>query len=154
MKPSTIAKTFALAAVAALALSVAPNAKADDKGCTNSSLKGTFSDRDSGWIYTSATAPPIPFAGINVETFDGNGNISGTGTASVGGSVTAGPFTGTYTVNRDCTGTYTVQFPGLTVHAFFVIDDSESELQIIITDPGNVILCVARRQFPAGDWRQ
>ncbi|HXP86534.1 MAG TPA: hypothetical protein VN841_17530 [Bryobacteraceae bacterium] len=154
MKHSTIAKTLTLAAVAALALSVAPTAKAADKGCSNASLKGTFSDKDSGWIYTSPTAAPLPFAGVNVDTFDGNGNLTITGTASVGGNIMPGTSTGTYTVNSDCTGTYTVQSPGLTVHAFFVIDDSESELQIVITDPGNVILCVARRQFPVGDWRQ
>ena len=42
MKPSTIAKTFTIAAVTVLALGLAPTAKADDKGCTNATLQGTF----------------------------------------------------------------------------------------------------------------
>jgi hypothetical protein len=32
--------------------------------------------------------------------------------------------------------------------AFFVIDHAGNELQIVITDPGTVINCVARKQFP------
>ena len=150
------AKAFTIAALTALALGVAPAAKAADKGCSNASLQGTFSDKDTGFIYPAANAAPVPFVGVNVETFDGNGNIKGMGFASAGG--TGGPqtFTGTYAVNPDCTGTYTVEISplGLTTHAFFVIDDHLNELQIVIKDPGTVITCVARRQFPAGDWRQ
>jgi hypothetical protein len=155
MKRTTIAKTFTIAAVAALALAAAPTANADNKGCSNATLKGTFSDRDTGWIFLAPPpAAPVPFAGVNVETFDGNGTFTGTGISSVNGTVMPGSFKGTYSVNSDCTGTYTAQSPGLTVHAFFVIDDSGDELQIVITDPGTVITCVARRQFPVGDWRQ
>jgi len=154
MKRSTIAQTFTIAAVTALALGLAPMAKADSKGCSNATLKGTFVDKDSGWIFTSPSAAPVPFAGVNIETFDGNGTLTGTGMASVNGNIMSGTFKGTYTVNPDCTGTYTSESPGLTVHAFFVIDDSGNELQIVITNPGTVISCVARRQFPAGDWRQ
>lgn len=43
---------------------------------------------------------------------------------------------------------YTVSGGGLTVDAFFVIDQGGNELQIVITDSGNVIGCVARKQFP------
>ena len=54
MKRSTIAKTFTIAAVTALALGLAPTAKADDKGCSNATLKGTFAYTASGFI----TSPP------------------------------------------------------------------------------------------------
>ena len=148
------AKNFTIAALTVLALTITPTAKADNKGCSSATLKGTFADRDSGWIFPAPNTAPLQFAGVNVDTFDGNGNMTTTGTASVAGTVMPGTAKGTYTVNPDCTGTYTVSSPGLTVHAFFVIDDSGNELQIVITDPGTVILCVARRQFPVGDWRQ
>src|SRR5215469_8579382 len=64
--------------------------------------------------------------------------------------------TGTYTVNPDCTGTYEVQVSsgGFTAHAFFVIDEGGNELQIVPTDPGTVVTCIARKQFPAGHWEQ
>lgn len=154
MKRNTTAKAFAIAAVTALALTVTPIAKADNRGCSNATLKGAFADKDTGFI----TAPPAlagPFAGVNLETFDGHGALTGTGIVSLNGNVFPGTFTGTYTVNPDCTGTYTVQNSlGSTVHAFFVIDDSGNELQIVITDPGTVITCIARRQFPVGGWRQ
>jgi hypothetical protein len=151
------AKTFTIAALAALALSVAPAAKAADRGCSNASLQGSFADKDTGFIYPAANAAPVPFAGVNVETFDGNGNITGGGFASVGGGgAQHQTYTGTYKVNPDCTGTYSITLSpsGMQAHAFFVIDHSLNNLQIVITDPGTVITCVARRQFPVGDWRQ
>lgn len=154
MKRNTTAKAFAIAAVTALALTVTPIAKADSRGCSNATLKGAFADKDTGFI----TAPPAlagPFAGVNTETYDGNGTLTGAGIVSLNGNIVPGTFTGTYHVNPDCTGTYTVQNSlGLTVHAFFVIDDGGNELQILITDPGTVITCIARRQYPMGDWRQ
>jgi hypothetical protein len=49
MKRSTIAKTFTITAVAALALAIAPAANAADKGCTNATLRGTFVHTASGF---------------------------------------------------------------------------------------------------------
>jgi hypothetical protein len=155
MKHSTIAKKFAIAALTTLALSVSPAAKADDKGCSNASLYGTFADKDTGFIIPGPNVAPVPFAGVNLITFDGNGNMTATGWGSVGGSTGAQTETGTYKVNSDCTGTYsiTINPGGIPAHAFFVMADSLNELQIIVTDQGNVITCIARRQFPVGDWR-
>lgn len=167
MKHSSIARTFAIAAVTTIAVSVAPIAKASDKGCSKASLVGTFADKDTGYIIPGANAAPIPFAGVNAITFDGNGNMTATGFSSVGGSTGPQVEAGIYKLNPDCTGTYTVAIcsaepctlqpltPGaFIVHAFFVIDESLSELQIIIKDATNVITCVARRQFSVGDSRQ
>jgi len=144
MKSSSIATALTIATVTALALGVAPKAKAQT-GCSNLTLKGTWADKDSGLIIGAGQ-----FAGVNLETFDGNGHIAGSGYSSVNGAVSQGSYSGTYTVNPDCTGTYTVTFSGggPTVHAFFVIDYAGNELQIIITDQGNVITCVAKRLYP------
>jgi hypothetical protein len=147
MKRSTIAKAFTIAAVTALALGIASKAKADGRECSNATLKGTFADKDTGFI-TSPASMAGQFAGANLETFGGNGTITVTGFVSLNGNIVQMTGTGTYRVNPDCTGTYTVQYPGLTVHGFFVIDDDGNELQVLITDPGTVISCVARRQFP------
>ena len=160
MKRSTIAKTFTIAAITAIALSIAPTAMADDKGCSNATLKGTFAHIGTGII----TAPPAmagPFAGLGTETFDGNGGVTGNATGSFSGNISSATFTGTYTVNSDCTGTMTSLFSGgFTVHSYFVLvwtpastGNSLSEFHFISTDPGGVETGIARRQFPVGDLR-
>jgi hypothetical protein len=153
MRQSNFAKAFAIAPLA-LALCLVPAVKASG-GCTVGSLYGAFADKDTGVIIPGPNAAPLPFAGVNLITFDGSGNMTATGFGNVGGTGAAQTEAGTYTVNPDCTGTYTVTVnpgtPGaFLAHAFFVIDDSLNELQIIVTDPGAVITCVARRQFPVG----
>lgn len=161
MKRSTIAKTFTIAAITAIALSIAPTAMAGDKGCSNATLKGTFVHKGSGFI----TAPPaaaIPLATLGTETFDGNGGMTGTVTASINGDIIPGTSAGTYTVNPDCTGTYAVQLNplGITAHVYFVLvwtntstGTTLSEFHFISTDSGIVQTGIARRQFPVGDLR-
>ena len=152
VKRNTIWNTFA---VAALALGMAAAANVDNKGCTVQSLMGTYAQRDSGFL----TAPPSmagPYAGVSTVIFDGKGTVTATGMASLNGNILAVTSKGTYTVNPDCTGTYTVQISpvGITGHSFFVIAESGNELDILPTDSPIAATCVARRQFPVGDWRQ
>jgi hypothetical protein len=149
MKRSTIAKNFAIAAVTALALGVAPMAKADNKGCSNATLKGTFAHFASGFeIAPSPIAGPL--VGVGTDTFDGKGSVTTTAMLSVNGAIVPVTGTGTYTVNPDCTGTYKI--PGTTL--FFVVADSGNEIHAICVDPGVVLSHTFRRQYPAGDWRE
>jgi hypothetical protein len=150
MKHSTIGKTFTMAAVTALALGLASAAKADNnKGCSNATLRGSYAQAGTGVI----TAPPDqagPFANVGTLVFDGNGGLTGTLVVSSNGSSSPATETGTYTVNSDCTGTYTVQIApfGITSQAYFAIDTNGDELEIIVTDPNSVITCVAKKLFP------
>jgi hypothetical protein len=143
MKHNNKAKALTVAAVFALEVAAGPAAKAADRGCSNATLRGSYTDQDTGTIVGVG-----PFAGVNVDSFDGKGHLTVSGMFSVNGNVSPGVETGTYTVNPDCTGSYTVEGAGLNIHAFFVIDQGGNELQIVITDPGTVINCVARKQFP------
>src|SRR6516164_9161351 len=104
MKRSTIAKTVTIAAVSALALGIAPTMSAADKGCSNASLQGTFAYTGTGFVVTPA-ARSGPFAEVGTQTFDGKGATITTFTASGNGNMFQTTFTGTYTVNPDCTGT-------------------------------------------------
>ena len=133
MNRSTIAKAFTIAAVTALALGIARTGHAHDKGCSNATFKGTFAEKDTGFITNPPPAPASLFAGVNLDTFDGKGIFTATGISSLDGTVTPQTETGTYTVNPDCTGTYEVLISpgGFTADAFFVIDDGGNELQII-----------------------
>ncbi|HTS48382.1 MAG TPA: hypothetical protein VMH05_10590 [Bryobacteraceae bacterium] len=149
MKRSIVARTFIMAALTALALGIAPTAKAQDKGCSNYTLRGTYSQIGTGVI----TAPPDmagPFVNVGTLVFDGNGGVTGGLVVSVNGSSAKVTETGTYSVNSDCTGTYTVQIApfGITSNASFVIDSNGDELEIIVTDPNSAITCVAKRLYP------
>jgi hypothetical protein len=149
-----IAKTFTIAALAAVVLSMAPAAKAADKGCSNASIRGTFVFRGSGSVIDPSAVFLLNV--VFVQTFDGNGALTSTGVQSHSGNILQITQTGTYTVNPDCTGTYTALISpiGLTVHFFFVIADNENDLEVLSTDPNTVVSGTARRQFPVGDWRQ
>jgi hypothetical protein len=151
MKRNFFAKTFAIAAAAALALSLAPTAKADDKGCSNAILRGTFAYTSTGSI---ATPPAIagPFVEVGTQAFDGNGGTTAAAMSSQNGNISPLTVTGTYKVNPDCTGTMTLQvtfpgFPTFPVDVYFVVDDGGDEFQAIETDPGLVITRIGRRLF-------
>ncbi len=151
MKRSTIATTFA---IVALALGMAPAAKADDKGCTNASLKGTYGYTSTGFI-TVGPAPVGPFAEVGTQTFDGKGGTTATATLSANGNILEITITGTYTVKPDCTGTFTLlvaPFNG-TTRLFFVLDDNGTEIRAIQIGGGSVETLIGRRQFPVGDLR-
>ena len=152
MKRNTIAKAFTIAAVSALVLGITPAANAADKGCSIASLQGTFAYTGTGFVVTPA-AFAGPFAEVGTQTFDGKGATTTTFTASQNGNIFQATFTGTYTVNPDCTGTFNLFYPalGLTVPLFFVIDDNLNEFQAIETLPGAVVTRIARKQFPKGD---
>lgn len=150
MKRTTIAKNFAIAAVTALALGVAPMAKADNnKGCSNATLKGTFAHFANGFEIAPASIAG-PLVGAGTDTFDGKGNATATAMLSINGNIVPVTGTGTYTVNPDCTGIYKI--PGSTL--YFVIADSGNEIHAICIDPGVVLSHTFRRQYPAGDWRE
>ena|ERR1051325_6922465 len=147
MKRSTIAKTFT--AIAAFALAIAPSAKAQDKGCNNNTLRGTYAYTSTG----SAVAPPAiagPAVEVGTQTFNGGGSTTVTAMLSSNGNfVQFNNVTGSYTVNSDCTGTFALQLaPNFTLHVFFVIHDGGDGFQGIETEPGLVITRIGRRVFP------
>jgi hypothetical protein len=148
MKRSTMAKTFAIAAVTALALGIAPTARAQNKGCNNATLQGTFAYTVTG-AFVAAPAPLGPYAEAGAQVFDGNGNMTITGMSNANGNVAPAASTGTYTVNPDCTGTFMYQVaPGISAHYFFVISDSGNVYQAVCLDPVAVITRVGRRLYP------
>lgn len=155
MKRSTIARTLTLTAVTTLALAVAPSAEAQNFGCSNASLQGTFALNGLGFIISAPIASIIgPTAEVNILAFDGNGTVTATsGTMSQNGNIVPVTETGTYKVNFDCTGTYQVLISpvNFTAHYSFVIAASGDELEIICTDSGVVFSGTARRLFSGKD---
>jgi hypothetical protein len=140
MTRSTIAQTFAIGTVAALALGLAPLAKAEAKTCSNGAIKGAFARRDTGFV-TPPNAAPVPLAGLSVMIFDGEGRFTSSGFSNLApGQSTS---TGAYSVNPDCTGRYEADnAPGRV--AFFVIVDGGNGIEILPSQSA-AITCVARR---------
>ncbi len=90
----------------ALFLSLAAVASAQPQGTSSTaSVQGTWGFTDTGTVFLPTG--PVPFAAVGIITGDAHGNFSGTQTTSVGGRISKETFTGTGTVNSDCTGTAT-----------------------------------------------
>jgi hypothetical protein len=88
-----------------------------------------------------------PIAVVGTFIADGHGNASEVETLSFNGESLRGiPFTVTYTVNADCTGTHVATGLDLVFHGDIVIIDNKKEIHYITTDPGFVLLCTFRKQ--------
>ena len=108
--------------------------------CSNATLTGNYP-----FIYSGANAPGHSVRGKNtfgnaavgILSFDGAGNASLTYTVVSNGhaSSTSVPDTGTYTVNSDCTGTFTDAT--IDVHFNIATGSSGAEVFGIQTDEGN-----------------
>src|SRR5271154_2265167 len=114
MKRANIAKSFTIAAVTALALGIAPTAKAQVVNqCSNATLHGTFAYTGTGITTAASAAGAGTIAEVGTQYFDGNGNTTGAAMLSGNGTFFQLTITGTYTVNSNCTGTFAlmVTFP-------------------------------------------
>jgi hypothetical protein len=112
----------------------------DLQGCSAATLNGRYGLTFRG-LFTRGAVPAAinnftPVAGGGLVTFDGNGNLSVAETVSVGGLVNPVNVPGTYTVNSDCTGTFTNSH----AHLNLVIVRNGREILAVNTDPGNVVL--------------
>jgi hypothetical protein len=110
------------------------------EACSAATLNGTYALTFSGFTTRGPVPAAIsnftPVAGGGLVTFDGDGNLSASETVSVGGLVNPVNTTGTYTVNSDCTGTFTTPH----AHLNLVLLRKGREIQAVNTDPGNVVL--------------
>ena len=111
--------------------------------CSASKLRGTYTFKMDG-LNPGNTG----FAAVGLQTFDGRGGFSTVNTISVGGSILNGySFTGTYTVNPDCSGTMTANFGGgMTSTGYFVATQNGRQLYTITADPGAVVTGVFTKQ--------
>jgi hypothetical protein len=141
---------FATAGVVGLAigLSVAPLtvSEARDDGCSNATLSGAYGFKGSGSVILPTGDADVAVVGRTV--FDGRGGLSGSDTNSFNGSITRETTSGTYRVNKDCTGSETfTSSSGNTVRADFVIVDNGRQAFFVETDPGVVLTVAAERQL-------
>ncbi len=94
-------------------------------------------------VFSEHTTNPIAAAGV--LTFDGAGNLSARYTFSdVGVISTASSDTGSYTVNDDCTGSFTDATAA--VHFNMVIIGGGTEIFAIDTDDGLTTILDGKKQ--------
>ena len=127
----TIFSTFG-GAIFLVSLLIVPVANA--RSCSLTGSTGKY-----GFTLTGVVIPgtvPVPIAAVGRAALDATGNVSGTESRSVGGGFADETFTGTYTVNPDCTGTATLNFSeaGQLVRTSIlsiIFDDHEREIRMV-----------------------
>jgi hypothetical protein len=113
--------------------------------CTNAILHGTYQWSIAGLIQTTTQnggniGDFAPIVEASYAVFDGNGTITklvSTDNFSSGGSFTV-TGTGTYTVNKDCSGSLTFNTLGGSINRHLEILDRET-VDFVHTDTGLII---------------
>jgi hypothetical protein len=106
--------------------------------CSEATLKGTYPFAQNGVEIKGTDQRPFALAGYDV--FDGQGGVKGVASGNFNGEVfRKDPFTGTYTVKANCTGTVTFRgVGGATTHGDIFIAPDGSMFAFVGTDPESV----------------
>jgi hypothetical protein len=158
MKRNISVATLTMILLNMLYLGLAPTARAqDERGCSNASVAGKWGFTTNGTVVGIG-----PRDSLGIFTLDKAGNLlNGKATSSLNGSVTDETFSGTYSVNPDCTGKLTIQIFDLSGNKILaatldlVFDSDVRELRAIFTSAvlpngtplGTVITVQAKRLF-------
>ena len=112
-------------------------AKSSAGQCSNATLKGTYVFANDGYQITASDR--VPFAEAGNGVYDGKGHVQGLVSVSTNGQITRlSHYTGTYTVNPDCTVTETDTTSGGTLHFDEFVRPDGSLFTLVETDPGVV----------------
>jgi hypothetical protein len=120
--------------VVGLVAGMAAAARADDDGCSLAHSAGRWSLTDNGMVVGIG-----PRVAVGVFKLDGKGNLlDGVAASSLNGSIASETFSGTYTVNHDCSGSFDVKiYSGGTelfeLTAFTAFDDNMREMRAVFT---------------------
>ena len=138
MKNKVARMAIAVLFAAGLMVSMSAFAQAEEHGCSLARAAGKWSFTDNGTVIGVG-----PRTAVGILTLDGKGNVlNGVATSSLNGAIADETFSGTYTVNPDCTGSV-VRTDGS--HFSFVVTPDGSRLDSIRTDPGTVFSGTAIR---------
>ncbi|HXJ90959.1 MAG TPA: hypothetical protein VMS18_29395 [Candidatus Binatia bacterium] len=111
------------------------------ESCNNRLLFGSYGFTIEG-TKLAGNGPIGPQKGVAMAEFDGDGNFTQIDTVVIDGVVVADfshtPANGTYTVNSNCTGTFTIVFtdnrPPVVTN--FVVVNSGKEIDTVVTTVG------------------
>jgi hypothetical protein len=138
---------------ALLVLGLAPALLADDDhGCSYRSVAGNW-----GYRYTGTVLPSDPVGAVGIFTLDKNGNVSdGKLTENDAGFITHATFSGTFTVNADCTGSIAVTLfvdgnPIGDGEFDIVWIDNSNDVRMVLIADNEVLTLDGKKLFPKGD---
>jgi hypothetical protein len=138
-------RTAATAALFVIAfLGLVPMLRADGR-CSFHGIAGDF-----GYSVSGDRLPFGPAASVGIVHFDSAGNLSGTQTLSINGTIVRGEvLTGTYTVNSDCTGTSTIVVSNTPFPRTSTLDivwvDGANGFRAIFTNDGTILVVDGKR---------
>jgi hypothetical protein len=116
-------------------------AQSNNPACNNKLIAGNYGFTLQGTKLGGA-GPTGPQVGVAMTQFDGKGGLSQIDTVTINGEVVADwthpVATGTYTVNSDCTGTFTINFKDNrpTVVTNFVVTANGDEIDTVVISAG------------------
>jgi len=117
--------------------------------CDATSLSGGYSYSLSGYAYDSSGNVYI-LASVGRMAPDGAGNLAGSETFDLDGTIQQRKYTGTYTMNSDCTGSMVWQVTQgnstSTTHADFSAANNSREINFIQTDTDVILSGTFKKQ--------
>jgi hypothetical protein len=138
------------------------NAQGTSRFCNNWLIAGVYGFTIEG-TKLQGPGPVGPQVGVALTEFDGQGGLQQIDSVAIDGVQTANfsetPTRGTYSVNADCTGTFTLNFTDgrPTVTTYFVVVDNGNEIDTMVkgVPPGvaGVIATrsIGKRRFTFGE---
>jgi len=127
-------------------------AQSDSPACNNRIIAGNYGFTIEG-NKLGGLGPIGPMMGVAMTQFDGNGGLTQIDTVTINGVVVADfthtPASGTYTVNSDCTGTFTINFTDNrpTVVTNFVVVEAGFEIDAVVISAGGHTGILATRSI-------
>jgi hypothetical protein len=140
-----------------LAASTQGFAQSDSPRCNARLIAGTYGFALTG-NKLAGNGPVGPQVGVAMTHFDGDGSLTQIDTVTVAGKVVADfthtPANGTYSVNPDCTGTFTLDFTDgrPNVVANFVVVRNGMEIDAVVISAGGeqgiiAVSSIGKRRF-------
>jgi hypothetical protein len=150
--------SVAVVALTVLLTGASAYAQTNSRLCNNELIRGDYAFVVDGYKLGGAPGSPLgPMKGVAMTTFDGKGHLTQLDTIVVNGTQTSSfsedEATGTYQVNPNCTGTFTLTFPSgdprPPVTVSFVVGDNGNEVDTVVISPPGALLVgsVGKRRF-------
>ena len=125
----------------------APRVVHAQAGCDATSFNGAYAYNFTGQFFDNVGYTHL-FTAAGRFLADGQGNLAGTDTTTIDDNLYRGQtYTGTYTMNADCTGSINMSSSTIGSSAFdFALANNNNEIQLVEADRGVNITGAGKKQ--------